>query len=146
MKGQRSIVGLVLNWFLKSVRVGTAMMQQEVSSVSPPPLCGAPNFLKEKHDVEELLGSAALPRVTTGWRQSASWPPARPEDKVRAETPPYSSKHLKKLFLERDSVIFTAPPPPGGLLSFCWEAKGGNETQSAPGRCKAGSVAGRTAR
>lgn len=30
----------------------------------------------------------------------------------------YSSEHLKKLFFERDSVIFTGPAPPGGLLSF----------------------------
>lgn len=31
----------------------------------------------------------------------------------------YNSVHLKKLFLERDSVILTGPPPPDGLLSFC---------------------------
>ncbi|KAG7239583.1 hypothetical protein INR49_028735, partial [Caranx melampygus] len=35
----------------------------------------------------------------------------------------YSSAHLKKLFLERDSVIFTGPPPPDGLLSFCRRKK-----------------------
>lgn len=35
----------------------------------------------------------------------------------------YSSKHLKKLFLDRDSVIFTAPPPPDGLLSFYRKTK-----------------------
>lgn len=33
----------------------------------------------------------------------------------------YSSKHLKKLFLEPGSVILTGPPPPEGLLSFCWK-------------------------
>lgn len=76
----------------------------------------------------------------------ASQPPAGPEDQVRVDAPPYSSKHLKKLFLDRDSVIFTAPPPPGGLLSFCREAKGKDETQSASGRFETGSAAGHTPR
>lgn len=41
-KSQRSIIELVLNWSLKSVNVGTARTQREVSSVSPPPLFAAP--------------------------------------------------------------------------------------------------------
>lgn len=65
---------------------------------------------------------------------------------MRVDAPPYSSKHLKKLFLDRDSVIFTDPPPPGGLLSFCREAKGKDETQSASGRFETGSAAGHTPR
>lgn len=107
-KSQPSRVELALNWSLKGVRVGTATMQQEVSSASPPPLCSAPNLvvvgwrlgegLKEKQDVEGLLGSAALPHVPTGGRQSACWPPAGPEDKVRAETPPLQQQTLEQAF------------------------------------------------
>lgn len=57
-------------------------------------------------------------RASSRVHRRAPFSPLPPEDQARAEAPSYSSKHLKKLFRDLDSVIFTAPPPPGGLLSF----------------------------
>lgn len=66
--------------------------------------------------MEELFWSVAFLEL------GASQPPAAGGTGERGGSA-YSSKHLKKLFLDRDSVIFTAPPPPDGLLSFYRKTK-----------------------
>lgn len=52
--------------------------------------------LKEEQEDEELFGSAAFPRASTGGRQSASQPPAGPEDQARAEAPPLQQQTLEE--------------------------------------------------
>lgn len=102
------------HWWNGQEHFNTVRRHRDNSSSSRSPRClscGAEEFRQE---VKRKVGCSCRPPAAGG---SA-----------------YSSVHLKKLFLERDSVILTGPPPPDGPLLFC--RKRGNTDQSASARSR----------
>lgn len=130
-KSQRLIVGLVLNWSLKSVRVGTATTQQEVSSALPPPLCGAPKFgggrgegSKRSRMLRNFQGSAALPCVSTGGRWYASWPPAGPGGQGESGDSALQQQTLEEALFGARLCDLYGSAPSGWAAVILLESKG----------------------